>query len=712
MDNAEIEFDLGKLSEESKTNTKTFLSRKHLLSKDINLDEFEDGLNVSDIEDNSKNGKNYDDSFNDFSEDLNDFDEREHISKERKISMDSIDIDFSYKANKKKKIEKDDLNNIPLPIFDCIYCTNEKIVFNNFINNILSEKYLLLSSVYDIKDLDEIIENNNLINKKIKNTKILNLMVKNIEYLNNYIPKEESKLFFKSNWFNNLCMKRDFQKINNINKKNSINSRFYLIGNTDIYSSNDNNFKNKYNNNSYSNNSINLNSLSLNKNESDINYINDKNNNFEYIFENIITKDNNTSLIEKKDEIIEDRDRVIRKEDIAWDEKYYDIYNPDISSDFEESISIEKDNCDFENNIKIKKAKLIKRSDSQINNIPKRYNIFNEKNNFFCVNDKYNKKQFKNKNILNINCFKNINNINNNCRFNYINNNFFQDMNINRCRIYNNNNNNSILNEKYDHQYFKEINSYLYNKYINKIFFFNDNIFKSTNKKAKNIKSIRMTILQNNTNNNSTNYSIDTSNDSELMKDKPLKSNNIKRKKDCYFTYLEDKHIIYYKHTKPKTSIEQKKFKKDKTFTYFNNMKYKYFNKNKINLNMIFNNNYQRNIYNKKKGILFNKNKNFIFHSKEKNQRAYNLSYNKNKKMNFNISFSSYSSFIINKNTFKQNNISYGNVSNKHLNSNIDINNKIFLINKKNSIIYNHFLQNKYKTTYNLLEKTIQMNYI
>ena len=698
MDNAEIEFDLGKLSEESKTNTKTFLSRKHLLSKDINLDEFEDGLNVSDIEDNSKNGKNYDDSFNDFSEDLNDFDEREHISKERKISMDSIDIDFSYKANKKKKIEKDDLNNIPLPIFDCIYCTNEKIVFNNFINNILTDKYLLLSSVYDIKDLDEIIEYNNLINKKIKNTKILNLMIKNIEYLNNYIPKEESKIFFKSNWFNNLCMKSDFQTINNINKKNSINSRNYLIRNTDIYSSNDNNFKNKCNNNSYSNNSINLNSLSLNKNESDMNYINDKNNNFEYIFENIITKDNNSSLIEKKDEIIEDLDRGIRKEDIVWDEQYYNIYNPDISSDFEENIGFEKDkidDCDFQNNINIKKVKLLKSTDIEFNNKSKRYKIFNENNNFFCVNYKNNEKQFKTKNILNINCFKSVNTINNNFRFNYINNNFFQGVNINRNKIYKNNDN--ILNEKYDHQLFKEINSSKYNKHINKNFFFNDKIFKSANKKRKNIKFLRMAIQQNNTNNNSTNYSIDTSNDSELMIDKSLKSNNIKQKNECYLTYLEDKYIIYYKHKKPKANIELKKDEKNKVYTYFNNMKYKYFNKNKINLNMNCNNNYQRNIYNKKKGILFNKNN--IFHSKEKNQRAYNLSYNRSKKMNFNISSSSHSSFIINKNTYKQNYISYRNVSNKHLNSNIDINNKIFLFNNKNSIIYNHSLQNKYKAT-------------
>jgi hypothetical protein len=317
----------------------------------------------------------------------------------------------------------------------------------------LTDKYLLLSSVYDIKDLDEIIEYNNLINKKIKNTKILNLMIKNIEYLNNYIPKEESKIFFKSNWFNNLCMKSDFQTINNINKKNSINSRNYLIRNTDIYSSNDNNFKNKCNNNSYSNNSINLNSLSLNKNESDMNYINDKNNNFEYIFENIITKDNNSSLIEKKDEIIEDLDRGIRKEDIVWDEQYYNIYNPDISSDFEENIGFEKDkidDCDFQNNINIKKVKLLKSTDIEFNNKSKRYKIFNENNNFFCVNYKNNEKQFKTKNILNINCFKSVNTINNNSLFNYINNKIFQNMNINRFKIYKNNNN--ILNEKYDQQ--------------------------------------------------------------------------------------------------------------------------------------------------------------------------------------------------------------------------------------------------------------------
>ena len=39
-----------------------------------------------------------------------------------------------------------------------------------------------------------------------------------------------------------------------------------------------------------------------------------------------------------------------------------------------------------------------------------------------------------------------------------------------------------------------------------------------------------MIIQQNNINNNSTNYSIDTSSDSEFMIDKSLNSNNIKQK--------------------------------------------------------------------------------------------------------------------------------------------------------------------------------------
>ena len=674
MENSEVEFNLEKINEESKANTKTFLSRKHLLSKNINFDEFEDGLNVSDIEnkeENFKNPKNYDDSFNDFSEDLDNFNRSEPNSTARKISMESIDLEFNYKENKKKKIEREDLNNIPLPIFDCIYCTNEKIVFNNFIKNILADKYLLLSSVYDINDLNEIIENYNLINKKLENKKILNLMIKNKEYLNNYAPKEESKKFFKSNFFNNLCEKSEFETIKIANKKNSIYSRNYNSRNTDVYSTNDNNFKNKYNNTSYLNNSINYNSFNLYKNEPNLDNVKEKNNKFDYILDYIITKDNNPSLFENKDEIIEDNARKIRKEDIIWDEKCYDINNPDISYEVEEEISkIGKDknyDCNNQNNVNIKKINFIRSNLRQFNNNFKKCNLFNnEKKNSYNINDKCN----GNKSFLNLNCFRGVNIINNNFHFNYINKDFFLDMNPSKF--------DSDLSNDYT-----ENND----KNINKNFFFN-NIFKLMDKTTKKNKSLRMTSLQNNTNNNSTNYSIDTSSNSHLIRNNSIKSHNIKQKNSCNIYYLKDKYIMNYKYKNPKISKKKKNSKRRKLSNYIHNIKFKYFNINKENLNANFNNHCKKgknkNIISKIKTKIINK---ILFHSKGKKQKFYN----KNKEINSNIFYTSNFSFIINKNSnnnfYKKKNISYRNSYNRHINS-------------SNCTIYNHIEEINYKKTY------------
>ena len=47
---------------------------------------------------------------------------------------------------KRKKIKKEDLDNIPIPIFACIYCSNEKVSFNHNINEILENKYILMIS--------------------------------------------------------------------------------------------------------------------------------------------------------------------------------------------------------------------------------------------------------------------------------------------------------------------------------------------------------------------------------------------------------------------------------------------------------------------------------------------------------------------------------------------------------------------------------------
>ena len=60
---------------------------------------------------------------------------------------------------KNYKKEKKILDNTPLPIFNCIYCTDAKIVFNHYINNYLSDNYLFLTSIYDMNCLNKLIIN-------------------------------------------------------------------------------------------------------------------------------------------------------------------------------------------------------------------------------------------------------------------------------------------------------------------------------------------------------------------------------------------------------------------------------------------------------------------------------------------------------------------------------------------------------------------------
>ena len=64
---------------------------------------------------------------------------------EKRSSLGSVKLEdlnnIFFPKNQKIKLTKEDLNNIPLPIFSCIYCSNEKISFNHFSQEILSNKY-------------------------------------------------------------------------------------------------------------------------------------------------------------------------------------------------------------------------------------------------------------------------------------------------------------------------------------------------------------------------------------------------------------------------------------------------------------------------------------------------------------------------------------------------------------------------------------------
>ena len=88
------------------------------------------------------------------------------------ISIIKDNIITENNNNKHKpKITKEELNNIPLPIFSCIYCCNEEISFKHLSNEIISIKYLFQTSIYDLKQLDILISKNDqkqIDNKKIK----------------------------------------------------------------------------------------------------------------------------------------------------------------------------------------------------------------------------------------------------------------------------------------------------------------------------------------------------------------------------------------------------------------------------------------------------------------------------------------------------------------------------------------------------------------
>ena len=780
-------------TEENNNKDKIFLSKKHFMSNDLDFDKFDEDLSISDIVNNEENSKirkfsknSKEDFGKDFSEDLDNFNENEESSNIRKISVESIQNDFNNNIDKKKlkkKLTKEDLNNIPLPVFDCIYCTNDKIVFRTFINNILSEKYLLLTSIYDMNDLTKLISYQPLIDKNNKNEKLLNIIIKNTEYIKEYFTKEKNKLYFKSNIFDNLCKKykidnyklfkqkiednivhkkRDFyfRGINkipkiSINKKCLSNSTNSLINNfnslsglVDSVPQNiiNNNIKNTYTFASCSNNSLNFNSLSLNNNEFGINSNYKENNNIlDYIVENIEKKDESINYVEDKDEIMDffkfDLTRKITKNDIIWNNKYYDIWNPEISSDLEEE-NEENDKNYFE---ELKKNKKLKNDskDYENNNIIfnksmgyNKYNIDKQNNiiNEFNINKE--KKYELNENFL---CNNNRLN-NNNKSYNY--NNYITEKfikisnkedilkkylkNSNKDSSYFNSNkslglniflNNSINNKKFfsnkknGSSYYKSFCSYSTNNSynINKTTtLFNKSISKYLTSKPKKQKNL----LQYNSNtqkkNNLNNYSIGVSIHSKINNStKSNNNNNHWIKYSNTFTYLSNKNNMNYNYNNKilKTNPNINDFKKNKIYNYFRDM-------NLLNLE---NNKYKTNSKYKKKLIKNNcksQNKvinynnyiqpNFLY-SKEDSHVICNTSNNMNNKNNLsksNILFSSNSFLRTHKNTSLYNKSLIHNLSSNKNNlnniSNSFLSNSIIFNNRSNSnILKINLSQNK-----------------
>ena len=389
---------------------------------EIKLDNFEDSLNLSNIgDDQCSIPKKEENIFaEDFSEDLDNIKEDEFSQRKMSdCSMQSdefkneeinIDVNTNTLSNnlkskmvsedisKKftKKLTREELDNIPLPVFSCIYCSNLTIAVKHLSQEIITNKYLFQASIYDIEDINKLIIYQPLIDRDNKNEKLHDIIIKSTEYLFCSYNKENLQNFFSSknfidiynNELNNnkkyftqkieesiVKKKKDFyfKGIKNI-PKNSINNRCLfnstnsLINNCNALSGfvesipvNINNYNyitNKNNNTNNSNLSLNFNSISLNNNEFG-NLCKDahtnNNNLLVSIVEHIENNNENQNELDDKEEFMDlleldeekEKEKKISKENISWDKNYYDIWNPDIS-DVEDNDNSE--NNDFVDN--------------------------------------------------------------------------------------------------------------------------------------------------------------------------------------------------------------------------------------------------------------------------------------------------------------------------------------------------------------------------
>ena len=305
--------------------------------------------------------------------DFNNFNMRNEI--EKRASVGSIRMeDFNNFLIKKEKmkITKEDLNNIPLPIFSCIYCSNEKVSFNHLLNEILASKYLLLTSIYDMQDLDTILSQKFLIDKDDKNTNLENVIILNTEYLGKYYTYEESKgiiydkggdnapfeLFQKKFWeyiinkLNTIKLKKIRKNlykppsiIKRLNRYYSYNNNLNNQNSSSINNSNDGIGEINFNNNIKKTNQFNTNqtcsNLSL-SNFNSVSLVNYIDNNYNKEKEKKFKLDDIIEQIEKNSNIDyyeDDLSRKIKREDIEWDSKYYNIWSPVFEPMFNQGVS-------------------------------------------------------------------------------------------------------------------------------------------------------------------------------------------------------------------------------------------------------------------------------------------------------------------------------------------------------------------------------------
>ena len=589
---------------------------------EIKPENFDDSLTISDIAQDVpqtpiKEEKNL--ITEDFSEDLDNINEDEFT--QRKLSdcsiqmeefkNDEINLDVNTNEVKKlknkrteediskrytRKLTKEEMDNIPLPVFSCIYCSNMVVAFKHLSQEIVTNKYLFQTSIYDLKDINKLIIYQPLIDKDKKNEKLLNIIIKSTEYIYYNYTKENIKNFFSSKNYLDICnnelinnkkyltqkiedsivkKKKDFyfKGIKNI-PKNSINNRCLfnstnsLINNYNALSgfveNNNNNINNNYNinknnNTNNSNLSLNFNSISLNNNELGNGLYKDNNNLLVSIVEHIENNNEGQNELEDKEEFIDllelDEQKKISKENIIWDDNYFDIWNPTFSDVDSNNDNIINNNNDFINEDIGENYFKCEVNDNNLNN----KNIFiNRKRRYIKNVTRKNMKNFNNEGKsdykLKVNLLK-PKTSNNSFNFNLT-----QKLSVSQLKSFGSTNNSTMINL--------------------------DNDFKiKSNNNFNNIKDMSnnsQILIHVNTLQESENFNKIITNNSIIMnnKDKPSKSQNFfhglkKNQKKNFSSFIGTNNSCTFQPNLNKTNKKYKSFKTNKNFfnTYYVNFK-------------------------------------------------------------------------------------------------------------------------------------------
>ena len=140
--------------------------------------------------------------------------------------MSKVTLNEEKNPKTGKKLTKEDLKTIPIPIFECLFCADEFLSFRHYINEIMTMKYLYNVERKDIILIDFLINNNLLELKENKNfivnkfgkrnninlfriSSLIKLLFDNTQYISKYYNIEQSKLYLKQK-----IIKKKEEKIN------------------------------------------------------------------------------------------------------------------------------------------------------------------------------------------------------------------------------------------------------------------------------------------------------------------------------------------------------------------------------------------------------------------------------------------------------------------------------------------------------------------